>query len=102
MLRYRADFYRQSNAGPDAVMMLVEVADTTLTYDRDVKLQLYARHGIPEVWLVDLNGHLIIVCRKPGPHGYNDVSEVRGADRVSPLGFPDLSLTVDEIVGEAH
>ena len=82
-------------------MLLVEVADTTLTYDRDVKLQLYARHGIAEVWLVDLNGHLIMVCREPGPSGYRDVSEARGADRISPLAFPDLALTVDEIVGKA-
>ena len=101
LLRHRPDFYRQSDAGPEDVLLLVEVADTTLSYDRDVKLQLYARYGISEVWLVDLNGHLIIVGRTPGPHGYQDVSEVRGADRVSPLAFPDLSLTVDEIVGEA-
>jgi Uma2 family endonuclease len=101
LLRWRPDYYRGGHAGPSDILLLVEVADSSLAYDREVKSRLYARSGIPEYWLVDVNGHCVTVYREPGPCGYREVTEARGAERLSPLAFPDLALTVEEIVGGA-
>jgi Uma2 family endonuclease len=63
VLRPRADFYAGKDAGPQDVLLVIEVADISEHYDRHVKVPLDARHGIPEVWLVDLTaGSLTIYC----------------------------------------
>ena len=49
------------------MLLLVEVADSSLAYDRGPKLALYARHGVPEVWVVDLVGRAVEICREPRP-----------------------------------
>ena len=69
LLRPRADFCRASHPTAADVLLLVEVADTSLAYDRGPKLALYARHGVPEVWIIDLVGRAVEVCRGPGPEG---------------------------------
>src|SRR4051812_29339649 len=99
LLRRRADFYAVTDAGPADVLLVVEVADTSLAHDRDVKVPLYARAGIPEVWLIDLNGENVAVYREPGSEGYHDVSPVRGDARLSPRAFPELGLTASQILG---
>ncbi len=70
LLRPRPDFYESSHPTAADVLLLVEVADSSLAYDRGPKLALYARHGVPEVWLVDLVGRAVEICREPGPEGY--------------------------------
>ncbi len=65
LLRPRADDYRTSHPTASDVLLLVEVSDTSLTYDRSVKLPLYAKFGIPEVWIVDIAGAAIDVHREP-------------------------------------
>jgi Uma2 family endonuclease len=99
LLRRRADFYANADASPADVLLVVEVADTSLRYDRDVKVPLYARAGIPEVWLVDLNGATVTVYRDPGPQGYREVFTARGTERLSPQAFPDFALTPSQILG---
>jgi len=99
LLRRRADFYVDADAGPADVLLIVEVADTSLPHDQDVKVPLYARAGIPEVWLVDLNGEGVAVYREPRPGGYREVLTVRGSDRLSPQAFPELVLTPRQILG---
>ena len=98
LLRRRSDFYSDRDAAPEDVLLLIEVADTALAYDRDVKLPLYAQAGIAEVWIVDLNGQRILVHREPGADGYGNVVEFRGSDLLSPLAFPDLRLTGEQIL----
>ena len=63
LLRPRRDRYRNSHPTAADVLLLVEVADSSLAYDRGPKLALYARHGVPEVWVVDLVGRTVEVCR---------------------------------------
>ena len=63
------------------MLLLIEVADTSLNYDRAVKRALYARHAIPELWIVDLNAGEVEVCRQPGANGYAAVARV-GRDGV--------------------
>lgn len=99
VMRPRDDFYSRSHALPEDVLLLIEVADSSAGYDRGVKIPLYAEHGIPEVWLVDLDRSLIEAHQDPGSNGYQTVRTVRRGERLSPLAFPELSLAAEEILG---
>ncbi len=99
ILRFRADYYASALPTPSDVLLLVEVADSSLKFDRDVKAGLYARHGVPEVWLQDIEHSALLVHRNPSPEGYRDVRIFRRGEQVSPLELPDLTLEVDAILG---
>ncbi len=81
------------------VLLIVEIADTSVAYDRDVKLPLYARAGIPEVWLVDLPADRIEVYREPTAGTYTDTHVVSRGDTVTALPFPNVTLSADDILG---
>jgi Uma2 family endonuclease len=99
ILRPRDDFYAEETPGPADALLVIEVADTSERYDRQVKVPLYAQAGIPEVWLVDLTAGNITVYRGPGPDGYAEATVATGADELSPLAFPDFVLTAARILG---
>ncbi len=85
--------YRDSHPGPEDVLLLIEVADTSAGYDREVKIPLYARYGIPEVWLVDLQKGQIEVYREPAPGGYYRECRIhRAGEPIRPLKLSDLAL----------
>ncbi len=98
LLRPRDDFYAGAHPGPDDVLLVVEVSDTSARFDRDVKLPLYASHGIREVWIVDVGNRSIEICRDPLGREYRDRAVLRDGE-ISPLAFPDLALPVDAILG---
>ena len=75
LLRPRADYYRAGHPAPDDVLLLIEVAETSLAYDRNVKLPRYARAGIPEAWLVDLGGRRLTMHRRPAGGAYTEIAE---------------------------
>ena len=85
-------------AWPRDILLVIEVSDTTLHYDREVKVPLYARVNIPEVWVVDLNGQVILVYRDPSPDGYRTVFTIQGEESVSPQAFPDFTLTAGQVL----
>jgi Uma2 family endonuclease len=99
LLRPTPDFYAAGHPEPVDTLLLIEVADTSLTYDRGVKLPRYAAAGIPEVWIVDLGAEAVETCRTPSPDGYRDLVRVPRGGSLSPIAFPDLMLGVDEILG---
>ncbi len=99
LLRPRADFYATARPGPEDVLLLIEVMDISAETDRGVKLPLYARAGISEVWLVDLGTDSLEVYRRPAAAGYAEARALRRGDRVSPQAFPDLTLTADDLLG---
>ena len=99
LLAPREDFYRESPATAAAALLVVEVADTSLTYDRTVKLPMYARSGVREAWLVDLSRDRVEVHQEPGPDGYRRVEVRERGGRLVPGAFPDLSFTVDQLLG---
>ncbi|HEY5205601.1 MAG TPA: Uma2 family endonuclease, partial [Roseiarcus sp.] len=70
LLRPRADDYRASHPNAADVLLLVEVSETSLPYDRGIKLALYARFGVPEIWIVDLIGAAVEVYREPKDGDY--------------------------------
>ncbi len=65
LLRYCDDYYAQAHPGPDDILLLVEVADTSLAHDRNTKLPLYARYLVPEVWIIGIPGRHLDVHREP-------------------------------------
>ena len=81
------------------MLLLVEVSDSSIEYDREVKLPLYARHGITEVWIVDLENEAIEVYTDPAVEGYRVVSQPGQGQTLSPQHFPLLELAVDEVLG---
>lgn len=85
--------------GPADVVLVVEVADTSLERDRDVKIPRYAAAGIPEAWLVDLVADTISVYRGPGPDGYRESAVARRGQTLQPLLLPGVAVTADEILG---
>ncbi len=99
IVKPRADFYEERHPLPEDVLLLVEVSDSTIGYDRRVKLPLYAQHGVPEVWIADLDRGVIRVHQDPTPDGYRVVHTRRRGDRLVPSAFPDLAFAVDDILG---
>jgi Uma2 family endonuclease len=82
LLKPRIDRYGGSHPEAVDVFLVIEVSDTTLKFDSEVKARLYARHGIPEFWLVDLNSGELRISTKPGTGGYGAV-EAREAGIVA-------------------
>jgi hypothetical protein len=100
LLKPRADFYRGRHPLPEDVLLLVEVSNSSLRYDREVKLPLYARHGIPEVWIVDVAARAVEVHRRPAGEGYAEALRVAPPGGVlEPSALAGLRLPVADILG---
>jgi Uma2 family endonuclease len=99
VLRRRPDYYATGKPEPSHVFLVIEVADTSLARDRDLKLPAYGRAGIPECWIVDLAGDGVIVGREPGPGGYGRMATHRRGERLLAPGFPDVGVAADEALG---
>ena len=82
--------------GPD-VLLLIEIADSSLSRDLRMKAALYARHGVPDYWVVDATGRRLFVHRQPTSSGYAEVREISSGDSVAPLEFPRFLFRADEI-----
>ena len=99
VLKMSKDFYASAHPGPADVLLLVEVSDTSTDYDREVKVPLYARHGIQEVWLVGLETDTVEVYSGPTAQGYRNITRsVRGQD-LSPELLTGIELAVNDILG---
>ncbi len=99
LLEPRADFYAGGLPGPADVRLVVEVADSSLLYDRRTKLPLYARAGLAEAWLVDFDAGRVEMHRGPGGAGYRRVAVPRPDERFSPAAVPDLTITLRDLLG---
>ena len=99
LLKLRGDFYRHSHPTPADVLLVIEVTDTSLEYDRTVKLPLYARAGIPEAWLVILPKHVIEVHTEPKNGEYQKVQRLKRGNTLVSSTIEGLSIKVDEILG---
>jgi Uma2 family endonuclease len=99
LLQPRADYYATAHPVPSEVLLLVEVSDRTVDFDRDVKVPNYARSGIQEVWLWDLEVNCLEVYRYPTADGYTSMQKFERGEMVSPLAFPEFEVSVDFILG---
>ncbi|MBI2954880.1 MAG: Uma2 family endonuclease, partial [Chloroflexi bacterium] len=99
LLRPRPDFYAERHPIPEDIFLLVEVAESSADLDRQVKVPLYARSGIPEVWLVDLEQETITAYSGPTPGGYTTAQVLRRGERLAPAAFPDRAIAIADILG---
>jgi len=99
VLRAGMDRVEAGLPGPADVLLLIEVSDTTVAYDRGTKLRLYARVGVAEYWLVNLQSGSVEVYRGATSHGYLQTMEVRPGDIVRPLSLPAVEIEVASIFG---
>ena len=100
LLRWRDDFYEGGHPGPADVLLLIEVSDTTVDYDRNEKLSAYAAAGIPEVWIASRQDRRIESYADPDGDEYATVRHYGAGERIAPRAFPDVTLDVDRIIGE--
>lgn len=97
LLKPRADNYGDSLPTAQDVLLIIEVADTTAKYDREVKAALYARHGIQEFWLVDVQGKAVEIYQEPGSKGYRKLLRPETVETISPVSLPDVHVPLGEI-----
>jgi Uma2 family endonuclease len=97
LLKRRADFYRGGYPEAADVLLLIEVSDSSLAFDQGAKLNLYAKYGVAEYWIVDVEGKRVIAYREPGANGYLHALEFTAADFVAPHALPGLKIAVREI-----
>ena len=99
LLQPRPDLYADDHPGVESLLLVIEVSDTTLRYDRSTKGVLYAAAGIREYWIVNLSGRQLEVYREPSPYGYRNVKILSAEDAVAMLALPDFTLSVAAILG---
>jgi Uma2 family endonuclease len=97
ILQPRDDFYESGLPTPEDILLIIEVADSSLDYDRDVKAPLYAAAGIPEMWLFDVNKRAIAVYSQPSALGYKQINLYNEGDSLSMLAFPELTFNWHEL-----
>lgn len=98
LLAYREDRYDFGKPRPQDILLLVEVADSSLSYDQNVKLPRYAEVGIPEVWIANLQDDRIESYTEPTPQGYRSTRIYNRSDTISPIAFPDFQINVTDII----
>ena len=98
LLRYRQDYYGTAHPTPADVLLVIEVADSSLEFDRGVKAHLYGRAGVPETWVKNLPEDCIERFTEPGPEGYAQHSVHRRGETLTPVSLPDLELPVADLL----
>jgi Uma2 family endonuclease len=98
LLAVRADKYWRSHPTAANVFLIVEVSDSTLRYDRETKVALYARHGIPEVWIVDLENRELHIFRSPAEGCYLDVESIPDPGVMTPALLPEVSVNLSGLL----
>ena len=98
VLRERDDFYESNAPTPGDVLLLVEISDSSVDFDRNEKLLRYARAGIPEVWLAVLPEGVVEAHTEPTAEGYRVTRRFRTGDTLTPLHFPDIAIPVETVI----
>jgi Uma2 family endonuclease len=91
VLRFQEDYYEQAHPSSTDIYLVIEVADTTVRYDREVKIPLYAEHGIPEAWLLDLEQKRLEIYHDPKEGEYQHVDFYRSS-QVALQTFPSVAV----------
>ena len=90
---------RYREALPEQAYLVIEISDSTLRFDRQTKASIYAAHGVPEYWIVNLPESVVEVYTDPSEGRYRQVRTARRGEKLSLSAFEGVSLTVDEILG---
>src|ERR1700733_2166675 len=102
LLKRREDFYFGRRPAASDVLLLIEVSDSSFAYDQSTKRALYARYGIEEYWVVDVQGERVFVYSEPAGEGYARVVECTKADIVSPRAVPVVQIQVGTLFPGGH
>jgi Uma2 family endonuclease len=97
LLAPRSDDYINALPTAQEVLLLIEVADSSLEYDRDTKIPIYARHGIPEIWLFDLRNSTLSIYLDPSPNGYRKLLNPVKTEVVSPSLLPGAKVPLAQV-----
>ena len=100
LLRPRADFYSTRHPGPSDVLVVIEIADSSIEYDRDVKARVYAESGVAEYWLSDLNANVVWRYLSPAGGAYQVVEPCRRGQSIAPQQLPACVIAVDVLLTE--
>ncbi len=98
LLQPRTDFYASGHPQPADIFLIVEVADSSINYDQEVKIPLYSASGITEVWLIDLNQNTLQVYQQPTPSNYQIIQQFQPENSLSSLAFPEINFRVDQMI----
>ena len=99
LLKRRDDFYRNDSATAADVLLAMEVSDSTVKYDRDIKFPRYAENGIKESWLIDLENNRVEIHTQPTANGYKLVKILHRGDIAESTIFEEIKIAVDDILG---
>lgn len=99
ILRRRSDFYSEGHPQADDIFALIEVSDTTVEFDRTIKVPLYAQNLITEVWMLDLKADAVQIYREPSTAGYQQLQTFRRGQSVSFQALPDIQFQVEQLLG---
>lgn len=97
LIQPREDFYALALPRAADVLLIVEVADTTLRYDREIRIPLYSRHGIPEVWLIDVEGRTLTVFETPADGRYRDECLAKPLSRLTLRALPGVEVDLSRL-----
>jgi Uma2 family endonuclease len=98
LFRPRDDFYRTTHPLISDVLLVIEIAHSSLRYDRDVKTALYARHAVVEYWLVHLESGTLTRYTSPGDGAYRETAVHARGERMAPRALPDCVISVDDLI----
>lgn len=99
ILKWQDDFYADRRVVPDDVLLLIEVSESSLAFDRGDKLKMYAQAGIPDYWVVDVQGKVVEAYSVPGRGKYENVLQVRRGETLALPSSLSASVSVDDILG---
>lgn len=100
LLRPRADFYASRHPGPADILLIIEIAQSSIDYDREVKARIYARMGIVEYWLADLDENLLSCYSAPTDGAYLGLQQYHRGQSIAPLMLPECVIAVDVLLSE--
>ena len=100
LLRPRSDFYASQHPGPADILLIVEIAESSIDYDRDVKARIYAESGVPEYWLADLTANLVSCYSTPSEGTYRSVQQYHRGQTITPQMLPQCPVAVDLLLRE--
>jgi Uma2 family endonuclease len=90
--------YADHHPTPSEIYLIIEVADSSLKLDTEIKAQAYSQAGIKDYWVLDVVNRELIILRNPAESGYQNQETIAENEIVSPLEFPDLQITVSQML----
>ena len=97
ILKYRPDFYANEHPHPEDILLLIEVSDSSIDYDKNVKIPLYAENKISEVWLVNLNDNCVEIHQKPYQNYYQIIQKLSSINNAILSNFPTIEIKISEL-----